>query len=72
MTMAKKNENDDDRQLEMPERLRRILIEMEENDERVRPFSGSIAYSGIIRAEYRIRLQMGFGDKNRSMNPKEI
>ncbi len=73
MTMAKKNENEDDRQLEIPERLRRILIEMEENDEQVRPFSGSIAYSGIFRAEYRIRLQMGFGDKNRSTNnPKEI
>ncbi|MDQ1283579.1 MAG: hypothetical protein QG666_1371 [Euryarchaeota archaeon] len=71
MTMAK--ENDDDHRQEFPERLRRILIEMEENDERDRPFSGSIAYSGIIRADYRIRLQMGFGDKNRSMNnPEEI
>lgn len=71
MTMSK--ENDDDRLTEMPERLRRILIEMEENDERDRPFSGSIAYSGFIRADYRIRLQMGFGDKNRSMNnPEEI
>jgi|GEM_PF-3025968 len=73
MRMAKKIKVNENHQMEIPEKLRRILIEMEENDERARPFSGSIAYSGFIRADYRIRLQMGFGDKKNSMNsPKEI
>jgi hypothetical protein len=40
-----------------------ILQEMEENDEYKRHFSGSLGYSGFIRAIYRGRVQMGFGDE---------
>lgn len=64
--IAKKKDNIESIEHGVPEKLRRILIEMEENDESVHPFSGSIAYSGIIRADYRIRLQMGFEDKKAS------
>jgi hypothetical protein len=61
--MAKEPEDDGIVRWEGPEKLRHILQEMEEKNENVRPFSGSIAYSGFIRAEYRIRLQMGFDDE---------
>jgi len=61
--MAKKTDNNGVVRWQGPEKLRYILLEMEEKHEHVRPFSGSIAYSGFIRAEYRIRLQMGFDDE---------
>ena len=74
MIMGKlsKRDSTENYQQDMPEKLRNILIDMEENDERVRPFSGSIAYSGFIRADYRIRLQMGFKDKHSMKDTKEI
>jgi hypothetical protein len=37
-----------------------ILQEMDENHERERPFSGSLEYSGFIRAIYQGRVQIGF------------
>ena len=42
-----------------------ILQEMDENDERERPFSGSLGYPGFIRAIYHGRVQIGFEDENR-------
>ncbi|MCK9566051.1 MAG: hypothetical protein M0Q43_08400 [Methanothrix sp.] len=42
-----------------------ILQEMEENNERKRPFSGSLGYPGFIRAIYHGRVQIGFEDENR-------
>jgi hypothetical protein len=40
-----------------------ILQEMDENDERERPFSGSLGYPGFIRAIYHGRVQIGFEDE---------
>jgi hypothetical protein len=40
-----------------------ILLEMEENDEHKRLFSGSMGYPGFFRAIYRGRVQMGFEDE---------
>lgn len=40
-----------------------LLQEMEEKHERERPFSGSLEYSGFIRAIYHGRVQIGFVDE---------
>ncbi len=40
-----------------------ILQEMDEKHERERPFSGSLEYSGFIRAIYHGRVQIGFVDE---------
>ena len=41
-------------------RFWQMLMEMDENDESQRPFSGSLEYSGFIRAIYHGRVQIGF------------
>lgn len=41
-------------------RFWQMLMEMDENDECQRPFSGSLEYSGFIRAIYHGRVQIGF------------
>jgi hypothetical protein len=43
-------------------RFWQMLQEMDENDERERPFSGSLEYSGFFRATYRGRVRIGFGN----------
>jgi len=40
-----------------------ILLEMEENEEHKRPFSGSMGHQGFIRAIYGGNVQMGFVDE---------
>ena len=40
-----------------------MLMEMEENDEHKRLFSGSLEYSGFVRAIYHGRVQIGFEDE---------
>lgn len=40
-----------------------MLMEMEENDENKRLFSGSLEYSGFVRAIYHGRVQIGFEDE---------
>lgn len=47
------------------EKLRHFLQEMEENNEDVRPFSGSLGYPGFIRAIYGGKVRMGFVDENK-------
>jgi len=62
--MAEKTENQGDCSLNGPEKLRHILLEIEESDGSMQPFSGSVAYSGFFRAVYRGRVRIGFKDKN--------
>jgi hypothetical protein len=62
--MAEKTENLGNCSLKGAEKLRHILLEMEENGGRMRPFSGSEAYPCLIRAVYRGRVHIGFEDKN--------
>jgi hypothetical protein len=40
-----------------------MLMEMDENKEGQRPFSGSLEYSGFIRAIYHGKVQIGFENK---------
>lgn len=63
--MAEKTENQNYCSLKKAEKLRRILQETEESDGHIKPFSGSRAYPGFIRAVYRGRVQMGFEDENK-------
>jgi hypothetical protein len=64
--MAEKTGNQGDSSLKGAEKLRHILLEIEESDGSMRPFSGSVIYSGFFRAVYRGRVQMGFEEKNKN------
>jgi len=65
--MAKKTGNQENCSLKRAEKLRHILLEMEEGDGSMRPFSGSMAYSGFFRAVYRGRVQIGFEDEDKRL-----
>jgi len=58
--MADESENDKAQPAENAGRFWQMLMEMDENDECHRPFSGSLEYSGFIRAIYHGRVQIGF------------
>ncbi|HPS91194.1 MAG TPA: hypothetical protein PKV33_03470 [Methanothrix sp.] len=58
--MADESENDKAQPAENAGRFWQMLMEMDENDECQRPFSGSLEYSGFIRAIYHGRVQIGF------------
>lgn len=58
--MADESENDKAQPAENAGRFWQMLMEMDENDECQRPFSGSLEYSGFIQAIYHGRVQIGF------------
>jgi len=65
--MSKKTENQENCSLKRAEKLRHILLEMEVGDGSMRPFSGSMAYSGFFRAVYRGRMQIGIEKKTKRL-----